>query len=400
MPRIVTAAVVGWLMTCLGQLAIVHAQTDPRIVIEAMQANRESINSLECDYSVTNYEAASLRDALEGRMRETKDERFRTLRGVLKLRDETVLIRERYDTPPQDRGFDGSTGQGVVRFVSTQYLGEGTLRFSDYPFFKSASLFEPQDQFFQRWTHSNTPWSYMAGCDWGWNMYEDLRRAIDQKKCSVSRGVDALGRDVDILRCDDEDHWDYYFSTAHAGLLVQIMGFENSDRRQEPIRSTCVTEISRAPGGGYFPRRTLGFSHNTAVGDPNRNLFLVEVLVADRVDFTPRLRDEDFELTVAAGTGLNLGMESRATGGFATERKLLARDLPQLKQELIESTARRRRLQSLGLAPVPTAEPGSARRLAVRALPWLLATGAIASLAWVLRRRSGIWFSSTNSSGP
>jgi hypothetical protein len=93
-------------------------------------------------------------------------------------------------------------------------------------------------------------------------------------------------------------------------------------------------------------------------------------------------------------------METRATEGFATERKLLARDLPQLKQELIESTARRRRLQSLGLAPVPTAEPGSARRLAVRALPWLLATGAIASLAWVLRRRSGIWFSSTNSSGP
>ena len=78
----------------LGQLAIVHAQTDPRILIEAMQANRESINPLECDYSVTNYEAASLRDALQGRMRETKDERFRTLRGVLKLRDETVLAME------------------------------------------------------------------------------------------------------------------------------------------------------------------------------------------------------------------------------------------------------------------------------------------------------------------
>jgi hypothetical protein len=83
---------------------------------------------------------------------------------------------------------------------------------------------------------------------------------------------------------------------------------------------------------------------------------------------------------------------------FSAERKLLARDLPQLKQEAIENTARRHRLQSLGLTPVATAEPGSARRLAVRVLPWLLATGAIASLAWVLRRRSGIW--STPSHNP
>jgi hypothetical protein len=379
---------------------VLQAQTDPRILIEAMQANRESINPLECEYTLTNYEAASLRDALEGRMRETADERFRTLRGVLKLRDETVLIRERYDTPSQNLGFDGSTGQGVVRFVSTQYLGEGTLRFSDYLFFKSASLFEPQDQLFQRWTLSKTPWSYMAGCDWGWNVYEDLRRAIDQKKCSVSRGVDALARQVEILRCDDADHWDYSFSTAHGGLLVQMVGFEDGDRQRDPIRSTCVTEISRAPGGGYFPRRTLSFSHNTPVGDPSRNMFLAEVLVADRVDFTPNLRDEDFELTVAAGTGVNLGMDSRATGGFATDRKLLARDLPQLKQELLENTARQRRLQSLGLTPVPTAEPGGARRLAVRLLPWLLAAAAIASLAWVVRRRQGAWSSSTNSSGP
>ncbi|MFO0001462.1 MAG: hypothetical protein ACK559_10045, partial [bacterium] len=86
--------------------------------------------------------------------------------------------------------------------------------------------------------------------------------------------------------------------------------------------------------------------------------------------------------------------------GFATDRKLLARDLPQLKQELLESTARRHRLQSLGLTPVPTAEPGGARRLAVRLLPWLLAAAAIASLAWVVRRRQGVWSSSTNSSGP
>jgi hypothetical protein len=129
-------------------------------------------------------------------------------------------------------------------------------------------------------------------------------------------------------------------------------------------------------------------------------MFLAEVLVADRVDFTPNLRDEDFELTVAAGTGVNLGMDSRATGGFATDRKLLARDLPQLKQELLENTARQRRLQSLGLTPVPTAEPGGARRLAVRLLPWLLAAAAIASLAWVVRRRQGAWSSSTNSSGP
>ena len=398
MHRFMKATVVAFQAAVLVLPGVLQAQTDPRIVIEAMQANRESINPLECDYSVTNYEAASLRDALEGRMRETKDERFRTLRGVLKLRDETVLIRERYDTPPQDQGFDGSTGQGVVRFVSTQYLGEGTLRFSDYLFFKSASLFEPQDQFFQQWTQSNSPWSYLVGGDWGWDMYGELRRSIDKSKCSVSRGVDALGRDVEILRCDDGARRDYFFSSAHGGLLVQIDLY--LERRGQAFKSTCVTDIIRAPGRGYFPRRTLSFSHDTAVGDPSRNLLLVKVLVADRVDFTPRLRDEDFELTVAAGTGLNLGMESRATGGFATERKLLARDLPQLKQELIESTARRRRLQSLGLAPVPSAEPGSARRLAVRVLPWLLATGAIASLACVLRRRSGIWSSSTNSSGP
>jgi hypothetical protein len=391
MPRIVTAAFVGWLLVLLGQSAIVHAQTDPRSLIEAMQANRESINPLECDYTLTNYEAASLRDAVEGRMRETKDERFRTLLGVLKLRDETVLIRERYDTPPQDQGFDVSTGQGVVRFVSTQYLGEGPLRFSDYLFFKSASLFEPQDQLFQRWTQSDTPWSYLVGGDWGWDMYEELRRSIDKNKCSVSRGVDALGRDVEILRSDDGVRRDYYFSSAHGGLLVQIDLY--LERRSGAFKSTCVTDIIRAPGGGYFPRRTLSFSHDTAVGDPNRNLRLVKVLVANRVDFTPKLRDEDFELTVAAGTGLNLGMDSRATGGFATDRKLLARDLPQLKQELIESTARRRRLQSLGLTPVPTAEPGSSRRLAVRLLPWLLATAAIASLAWVVRRRPRVWWS-------
>jgi hypothetical protein len=76
---------------------------------------------------------------------------------------------------------------------------------------------------------------------------------------------------------------------------------------------------------------------------------------------------------------------------FSKERKLLARDLPQLKQEAIENTARQRRLQSLGLTPVPTAEPGGARRLAVRLLPWLLATAAVASLAWVVRRRQGVW---------
>jgi hypothetical protein len=91
MPRIVTAAFVGWLLVLLAQSAIVHAQTDPRILIEAMQANRESINPLECEYSVTNHEAASLRDALEGRMRETADPRYATLHGVLKLRDETIL---------------------------------------------------------------------------------------------------------------------------------------------------------------------------------------------------------------------------------------------------------------------------------------------------------------------
>ncbi|MFN9196784.1 MAG: hypothetical protein ACK5WR_01780 [Planctomycetaceae bacterium] len=402
MARIVTAAVVGWLVSYLGQTAIVHAQTDPRILIEAMQANRESINPLECDYSVTNYEAASLRDALEGRMRETADHRYATLHGVLKLRDEMILIRERYDTPPQDSGLDASTGQGAIRFVATQYLTEGTLRFSNHPYFKGATLFEPHEENFQKWTSSHTPWSYNSGCDWGWNVYETLRGAIDQKKCSVTRGVDALGRDVEILRCEDADRRDYYFSSTHGDLLVQIDLYFQRDQQQQPSKRTCVTDIVRAPGGGYFPRRTLSFSYNTAVGDPNRNLFLVKELVADRVDFNPKLRDEDFELTIAADTGLILGMDSRATGGgvFSAERKLLARDLPQLKQEAIENTARRHRLQSLGLTPVPTAEPGGARRLAVRLLPWLLAAAAIASLARVVRRRQGVWSSSPNSSGP
>jgi hypothetical protein len=209
-----------------------------------------------------------------------------------------------------------------------------------------------------------------------------------------------LGREVDILRCDDFDRRDFYFSSAHGGLLVQLDLYLGHP--QQLAKNTCVTDIVRAPGGGYFPRRTLSFSHNTAVGDPSRNLFLVKVLLADRIDFSPKLRDEDFELTIAADTGLNLGMDNRATGGgvFSKERKLLARDLPQLKQEAIENTARQRRLQSLGLTPVPTTEPGGARRLAVRLLPWLLAAAAIASLAWVVRRRQGVWSSSTNSSGP
>jgi len=396
------ATVVAFQAAVLVLPSVLQAQTDPRILIEAMQANRESINPLECEYSVTNHEAASLREALEGRMRETADPRYATLHGVLKLRDETILIRERYDTPPQDSGLDVSTGQGAVRFVATQHLTEGTLRFSNYPYFKGASLFEPHEEKFQRWTSSHTPWSYNSGCDWGWNVYETLRRAIDKKQCSVTRGVDAMGREVDILRCDDLDRRDYYFSTAHGGLLVQIDWYLQRDQPQQPSDSTCVTDIVRAPGGGYFPRRTLSFSHNNSVGDPSRNLFLVEVLLADRVDFQPKLRDEDFELTIAADTGLILGMDNRATGGgvFSKERKLLARDLPQLKQEAIENTARQRRLQSLGLTPVPTAEPGGARRLAVRLLPWLLATAAIASLAWVVRRRQGVWSSSTNSSGP
>ena len=392
------ATVVAFQAAVLVLPSVLQAQTDPRILIEAMQANRESINPLECEYSVTNHEAASLREALEGRMRETADPRYATLHGVLKLRDEMILIRERYDTPPQDSGLDVSTGQGAVRFVATQHLTEGTLRFSNYPYFKGASLFEPHEEKFQRWTSSHTPWSYNSGCDWGWNVYETLRRAIDKKQCSVTRGVDALGREVDILRCDDLDRRDYYFSTAHGGLLVQLDLYLGHP--QQLAKNKCVTDIVRAPGGGYFPRRTLSFSHNNSVGDPSRNLFLVEVLLADRVDFQPKLRDEDFELTIAADTGLILGMDSRATGGgvFSAERKLLARDLPQLKQEAIENTARRHRLQSLGLTPVATAEPGSARRLAVRVLPWLLATGAIASLAWVLRRRSGIW--STPSHNP
>jgi hypothetical protein len=393
MHRFMKATVVAFQAAVLVLPSVLQAQTDPRILIEAMQANRESINPLECEYSVTNHEAASLREALEGRMRETADPRYATLHGVLKLRDEMILIRERYDTPPQDSGLDVSTGQGAVRFVATQYLTEGTLRFSNYPYFKGASLFESFEEYFQKWTSSHTPWSYNSGCDWGWNVYEDLRSAIDQRKCSVSRGIDALGREVDILRCDDADRLDYYFSSVHGGLLVQIDWYLQRDQQQQPSDSTCVTDIVRAPGGGYFPRRTLSFSHNNAVGDPSRNLFLVKVLLADRIDFSPKLRDEDFELTIAADTGLNLGMDNRATGGgvFSKERKLLARDLPQLKQEAIENTARQRRLQSLGLTPVPTAEPGGARRLAVRLLPWLLAAAAVASLAWVVRRRQGVW---------
>ena len=402
MHRFMKATVVAFQAAVLVLPGVLQAQTDPRIVIEAMQANRESINPLECEYSVTNHEAASLRDALEGRMRETADPQYATLHGVLKLRDEMILIRERYDTPPQDSGLDASTGQGTVRFVATQHLTEGTLRFSNHPYFKGATLFEPHEENFQKWTSSHTPWSYNSGCDWGWNVYETLRGAIDKKKCSVTRGVDALGRDVEILRCEDADRRDYYFSSTHGGLLVQIDLYFQRDQQQQPSKRTCVTDIVRAPGGGYFPRRTLSFSYNTAVGDPNRNLFLVKELVADRVDFNPKLRDEDFELTIAADTGLILGMDSRATGGgvFSAERKLLARDLPQLKQEAIENTARRHRLQSLGLTPVPTAEPGGARRLAVRLLPWLLAAAAIASLARVVRRRQGVWSSSPNSSGP
>ena len=340
---------------------------------------------------VVRGEALRARHSFAARAADHDNIEFRWEADVLGLEGETtleaILIRERYDTPPQDSGLDVSTGQGAVRFVATQHLTEGTLRFSNYPYFKGASLFEPHEEKFQRWTSSHTPWSYNSGCDWGWNVYEDLRRAIDQRKCSVSRGIDALGREVDILRCDDLDRRDYYFSSAHGGLLVQLDLYLGHP--QQLAKNTCVTDIVRAPGGGYFPRRTLSFSHDTAVGDPNRNLRLVKVLVSNRVDFTPKLRDEDFELTVAAGTGVNLGMDSRATGGFATDRKLLARDLPQLKQELIESTARRRRLQSLGLTSVPTAESGSSRRLAVRLLPWLLATAAIASLAWVVGRQIG-----------
>ena len=396
MARIVTTAVVGWLVSYLGQTAIVHAQTDPRILIEEMQANRESINPLECAYSVINYEAGSLRDALEDRLTRTTDPRFATLRGVLKLREEMVLIRERYDSAPKDTGLDLSTGQGTVRFVSTQHLTEGTLRFSNYPFFKGAQLIEPQEEYFQKWTSSHTPWSYNNGCDWGWNVYETLRGAVNKQKCSVSRGVDALGREVEILRCEEGPPFDYSVSRAHGGLLVQLDFYD--DRRQQLLQTTCVTEITRAPGGGYFPRRVVSYSSQTPVGDPGLNRFLVEVLLADRIDFTPRLRDEDFELTIEAGTALHLGMDSRATGGFSSERKLLARDLPRLKQQVMELEERRQRSLSLGLAPVPSAEPGSARRLAVRVLPWLLAAGAIASLAWVLRRRSGVW--STSSHNP
>ncbi|MFN6107645.1 MAG: hypothetical protein ACK5EA_24760, partial [Planctomycetaceae bacterium] len=122
MHRFMKATVVAFQAAVLVLPGVLQAQTDPRIVIEAMQANRESINPLECEYSVPNHEAASLRDALEGRMRETADNRYATLHGVLKLRDEMILIRERYDTQPQDSGLDASTGQVSIRFVATQYL--------------------------------------------------------------------------------------------------------------------------------------------------------------------------------------------------------------------------------------------------------------------------------------
>ena len=289
-----------WNFACLLGLTLVSIParaTEPRVLIEGMQANIDRFNPVVCEWECKQYKAVDLSAALAGQLEPTPGEGGLG-RWIASANHQMVSVRAQNAEPKQAAPFLPKAKDTLVATTSMEWLSDGTVLLHPSSVSWMHALFSRDEENFRQVSPVSTPWNGFAGFPPLGVLRTELLRHLERGELEAGTSQDLLGRPTETLTraVGTQSFLRYHFSRAHGELCVQ------TDYLDQRGLSFCnvVQEIRACENGGFFPARMLDLGMHPVDGQPGID---VNTYVTTRLEIVEP-DPADLALTLPAGSRL------------------------------------------------------------------------------------------------
>ncbi|MFM8285302.1 MAG: hypothetical protein ACKOGA_01075 [Planctomycetaceae bacterium] len=352
--------------------------TEPRALIEGMQANIDRFNPVVCEWECKEHKAVDISAALAGKLQPSPGEGGWG-RWIASANHHLVSVGAKNAQGKKSSGFHPESGDKVIGAPSMAWLSDGTVLLHPSSVSWMHALFSRDEDNFSQLSPASTPWSSFAGFPPLGVLRTELLRHLERGELEAGTSQDMLGRPTETLTrpVGTQSFLRYHFSRAHGDLCVQ------TDYLDQRGLSFCnlVQEIRACENGGFFPVRMLDLGMHPVDGQPGIDVNIYVTTRLEIVEPDPAA----LALTLPAGSRL-YGSRDAASVLVGPTNQVHARELAGYWSRAQAAADEKSALNSLQASEVvPAGENPDLHVPAWKPLLWLGVPTLILAAIWCRR---------------
>ncbi len=283
-----------------------------KVISEGYLSNREAFGFLTCRFDVTIGKAASIGDAVEGRLFDRATSQNIWIANGQKTRFETAC-----DPELLEKEVKAQAGRrtGIATFMPQKYLDSGSMQLNYSPFVGVACVngpispsrgieLTPFDMGVMGQNERFSPGRILA-MDW---KKKGLFLSCEAQKMIASRSLTVIS-----LRKTEKDwFYKFFFDTGRGFLPIQHWERKSDGSGLE--FKLFITSVKECAGSRWFPTRSV------LIWDPDNSTkpLRVREIVVRELDAEKPPQDSEFAIELRKGTFINDGVKAKTQ--FALEK--------------------------------------------------------------------------------